>query len=64
MAKRTNITEVANFKIQDESNWHNWHNWKQSFGFYLSVSGTDDDSQMRALLIHCPRPDVQDIFMH
>ena len=30
----------------------------------MAVSGTDNDSQMRALLLHCAGPDVQDIFMH
>lgn len=38
--------------------------WKQSFKFYLSASGTDDNSKMRTLLLHCTGPDVQDIFMH
>ena len=37
---------------------------KQSFEFYFTASGTDNDSQMQALLLHCARPDVQDIFMH
>ena len=41
--------------------------WKQSFAFYLTASdidGIDNDSKMRALLLHCTGPDAQDIFMH
>ena len=30
----------------------------------MTASGTDNDSQMRALLLHFAGPDVQDIFMH
>ena len=30
----------------------------------MAVSGTDNDSQMRALLLHRAKPDVKDIFMH
>ena len=37
---------------------------KQSFEFYFTASGTENDSQMQALLLHCARPNVQDIFMH
>ena len=37
---------------------------KQSFEFYFTASGTENDSQMQALLLHCARPDVQDIFRH
>ena len=60
-----NITPVANVDIHDESNLaQRWKKWKQSFEFYLTASGTDNDSQMRALLLHCAGPDVQDIFMH
>ena len=65
MATRINITPVANFDIYDESNLaQRWKKWKQSFEFYLTASGTDNDSQMRALLLHCAGTDVQDIFMH
>ena len=65
MARRINVTQVANFDIHDESNLgQRWKKWKQSFEFYLTVSGTDNDSQMQALLLHCAMPDVQDIFMH
>ena len=65
MARRINITQVANFDIHDESNLgQRWKKWKQSLEFYLTVSGTDNDSQMQALLFHCAGPDVQDIFMH
>ena len=65
MATRINIAPVANFDIHDESNLaQQWKKWKQSFEFYLTASGTDNDSQMRALLLHCAGPDVQDIFMH
>ena len=65
MATRINITPVANFDIHDESNLaQRWKKWKQSFEFYLTASGTDNNSQMRALLLHCVGPDVQDIFMH
>ena len=41
-----------------------WKKWKQIFEFYFSASGTEDGSQMRALLLHGTGPDVQDIFMH
>lgn len=34
--------------------------WKQSFKFYLSASGTDDNSKMRTLLLHCTGPNVED----
>ena len=65
MATRINITQIANFDIHDESNLaQRWKKWKQSFEFYLTTSGTDNDSQMRALLLHCAGPDVEDIFMH
>ena len=65
MATRINITQVANFDIHDESNLaQRWKKWKQSFKFYLTASGADNDSQMRALLLHFAGPDVQDIFMH
>ena len=30
----------------------------------MTVSCTDNDSQMRALLLHCAGPNAQDIFMH
>ena len=65
METRININHVANFDIHDESNlaqW--WKKWKQTFEFYLTASGTDNDSQMWALLFHCAGPDIQDIFMH
>ena len=63
MATRINITQAANFDIHDESNLNQrWKKW--SFEFYLAASGTDNDSQMRALLLRCAGPDVQDIFMH
>ena len=62
---RINITQVANFDIHDESNLaQRWKKWKQSFSFYLTASGTGNDSQMGALLLHCAGPDVQNIFMH
>ena len=49
----------------DESNFaQRWKKWEQSVEFYLTASGTDNDSQMQALLLHCAGPDVQDIFMH
>ena len=63
IATRTNITQVANFDIHDESNLtQQWKIWKQSFKFYLTATG--NDSQIRGLLLHCARPDVQDIFTH
>ena len=63
MATKINITQVANFDIHDESNLaQRWKKWKQSFKFYLTASGTDNDSQMRASLLHCAGPDVQDNF--
>ena len=65
MATRINITQIANFDTHDENNLaQRWKKWKQSFEFYVTASGTDNDSQMRALLLHCAGPDVQDIFMH
>ena len=65
MATRINITQIANFDIHDKSNLvQRWKNGKQSFEFYLTVSDTDNDSQMLALLLHCAEPDVQTIFMH
>ena len=65
METRINITQIANFDIHDENNLaHRWKKGKQSFEFDLTASGTDSDSQMRALLLHCAGPDVQDIFMH
>ena len=67
MATKINITQVPtliNF-IHDESNLtQRWKKWKQSFEFYLAASGRSNDSQMRALLLHCAGPDLQDIFMH
>ena len=39
-------------------------NGNKVLNFFLTASGTDNDSQMRALLFHCAGPDVQDIFMH
>ena len=36
---------VANFDIHDENNSvQRWKKWKQSFEFYLTASGTDNDS--------------------
>ena len=65
MATRINITQFANFDIHDESNLAQWRKiWKQGFEFYLTASGMDNHSQMRALLLHSSEPDVQDIFMH
>ena len=65
MATRINITHIASFDIHDESNFaQRWKKWEQSVEFYLTASGTDNDSQMQALLLHCAGPDVQDIFMH
>ena len=65
MAMRINITQVANFDIHDESNLaQRWKKWKQSFKFYLTSSGIDNDLQMQALPLNCAGPDVQDIFMH
>ena len=65
MATRINITQVANFDIHDESDLaQRWKKWKQSFEFYLTAFGTDNDSQMRALLLHFAGPDVQDIFIY
>ena len=65
MATRINITQVANFDIDDESNLAGrWKKWEQRFEFYLAASGTNNDSKMRALLLHCAEPDVRDIFMH
>ena len=65
MTTRINITQVTNFDIHDESNLaQRWKKWKQSFEFYLTASGIDNDSQMRTLLLHCAGPDVQDIFIH
>ena len=65
MATRINVTQIANFDTHDENNLaQRWKKWKQSFEFYVTASGTDNDSQMRALLLHCAGPDVQDIFMH
>ena len=65
METRINITQIANFDIHDENNLaQRWKKWKQSFEFDLTASGTDSDSQMRALLLHCAGLDVQDIFMH
>ena len=65
MATWINITQIANFDIHDKSNLaQRWKKWKQSFSFYLTASGTGNDSQMRALLPHCAGPDVQNIFMH
>ena len=65
MATGINITQIANFEIHDESSLaQRWKRWKQSFEFYLTASGTDNDSQMQAFLLHCVGPDVQDIFMH
>ena len=60
-----NITQVANFDIHDKSNLaQRWKKCKQSFEFYFSASGTNDDSQMRVLPLHSAGQDVQDIFMH
>ena len=60
-----NITQVANFDIHDKSNLaQRWKKCKQSFEFYFSASGTNDDSQMRVLPLHSAGRDVQDIFMH
>ena len=65
MATRINITQFANFDIHDESNLAQWRKiWKQGFESYLTASGMDNHSQMRALLLHSSEPDVQDIFMH
>ena len=65
MATRINITQFANFDIHDESNLAQWRKiWKQGFEFYLTASGMDNHSQMRALLLHSSEPDEQDIFMH
>ena len=65
MAMRLNITQDANFDTHDESSLaQRWKKWKQRFKSYLTASGTDNDSQMPALLLHCTAPDVQDIFMH
>ena len=65
METRINITQVANFNIHNESNLaQRWKKQKQSFKFYFTASGTENDSQMRALLRHCAQPDLQDIFMH
>ena len=65
MATRINITQIANFDNHDESNLaQRRKKWKQSFEFYLTASGTNNDSRMRALLLHRAGPDVQNIFMH
>ena len=65
MRKRVNITQVANFDNHDESNLaQRWKKWKQSFEFYLAPSGTDNDLQIQALLLHCAGPDGQGNFMH
>ena len=59
MATRIDITQVTNFDIHDESNLaQRWKKWKQSFEFYLSASATDNDSQMRVLLLYCAGTDV------
>ena len=65
MATRINIAQAVNFDIHDGiASARRWEKLKQRFEFYLSTSGTDDDSQMRALLLHCAKPDVHNIFMH
>ena len=65
MTTTLNITQVANFDIHDESNLaQRQKKCKQSFEFYLTASGVDNDSQMQALLLHGAGPDAQDIFMH
>ena len=61
MATRINLTQVASFNVHVESNLaQRWTKWKQSFEFYLSEFCTDDDSQVRALLLNCAGPDVQE----
>ena len=65
MATRISITQVANFDVTDKSNlpqW--WKKWTQSFEFYLTASGTDNDWQMWALLFHSAGLEVQEIFLH
>ena len=65
MAARISITQVANFDVNDKSNLHQWwKKWTQSFEFYLTASGTDNDWQIWALLFHSAGPEVQDIFLH
>ena len=65
MATKINITQIANFDIHDESDLaQQWEKWKESFEFYLGACCTDNDSQMRELLLYCAEPDGHDIFMH
>lgn len=65
MATRINIAQAINFNIHDGiASAQRWEKLKQRFEFYLSTSDTDDHSQMRALLLHCAKPDVHNIFMH
>ena len=65
MATRINIAQVVNFDIHNGiASAQRWEKLKQRFEFSFSTSGTDDDSQMRALLLHCAKPDAHDIFMN
>ena len=65
MATRINITQVQILISMMKVIWLNdGKNGNKVLNFFLTASGTDSDSQMRALLFHCAGPDVQDIFMH
>ena len=39
-----------------------WRRWKRSFEFLIEAKGITNDSQKKALLLHCAGQDVQDVF--
>ena len=39
-----------------------WLKWKERFHLYVAASGVTDDTQKRALLLHCAGPGVLEIF--
>ena len=42
--------------------WKKWRRWKRAFELFVVGKGVTDNTQKRALLLHCAGIDVQDIF--
>ena len=64
MAKSIDISCPLKFNAQGDPNslGVRWNKWQNSFNIYILAAAVTDNNQKRALLLHCARDEVQEIF--
>ena len=63
MAKAVDINCPTSFNPKGEPTGLglHWKNWSKAFDLYVVAAGISDDTQKKALMIHCAGEDVQEV---